>query len=540
MSERRRFARAPLTGGVILGLVIPAAVASAATADPGPTQDYTLTVSDTETSTRITDDFQGFSVESADFAHGFLTRDRMAARLSTLGPGVIRIGGYSMDLVWPAFGAWADAPPPPEAIGGVVEQSDLDHLDELVDATGWKVTIGLPLKSIVDPSKVKNPTRDPAPATSIEQVVAEVRAAYDTLGDDLLGVEVGNEYDNVTTLTPAEMWQTMKDYRTAVRAAVPEAHLKVVGPSANTARTNDKLDQLVTAALADDSTSVNGELSELASHWYPWSHCGSSTVTVDQIVSDTAHLNTRAKLRGIVDISERLDADSLPITINESNSASCSGMPEVSNSYATSLWSLDYQLQAAKEGIDRLQFHTNTAAVCGDFKPRDSQDYPISYRYYGAFCAEDEAALAAGDLSATPLYYGIWAFRQLPEGRFLDVDLPDADLSALRAYAVKSQGGELTVVVINVQDPADPTSTDASVTLNLPSSFDDARQVTLASEDPVGLASLDARRITLGGRSVSAAGLPTGEPRSTTVEVDDRTSTLIVEPGSAQIVTYSH
>jgi len=34
---------------------------------------------------RIPEDFQGFSVESADFAHGYLTKERMSERLQTLG-----------------------------------------------------------------------------------------------------------------------------------------------------------------------------------------------------------------------------------------------------------------------------------------------------------------------------------------------------------------------------------------------------------------------------------------------------------------------
>ena len=57
-------------------------------------------------------------------------------------------------------------------------------------------------------------------------------------------------------------------------------------------------------------------------------------------------------------------------------------------------------MQTAQSGVARLQFHTNTAAICGDFKPRDSPDYPISYRYYGAFCAADQAALDTDRLSA--------------------------------------------------------------------------------------------------------------------------------------------
>jgi hypothetical protein len=492
---------------------------------------------------RLTTGFQGFSVESADFAHGFLTRERMAQRLRTLGRhGVIRLGGYSMDLVWPAFGAWRDVPAPAEAIGGTVDQADLDALADLLDATGWKVTLGAPLKSVIDPSKVKNPTRDPAPDVSLEQVVAEVRAAYETLGDDLLAVELGNEYDNVTTLTGAELWETAKQYRSAIEAALPpHARLRISGPSANTSPANARLDEFVTAALADESTRPADVLGELASHWYPWSHCGSRVVTIEQLMSEETSVTTAAKLDGIVAAADRLRGGSpgrIPVTLNESNSASCSGMPEVSNSYASSLWSLDYLLQAAASGIDRLQFHTNTAAICGDFKPRESPEYPISYRYYGAFCAADQDALDSDELSASPLYYGIWAFRHVPTGEFVDLDVAGADPTGARVHAVRGEDGTLTVVAVNVHDPAAAGSGDEVLTVRLPSAYRKGTSLTLRSSDPAGLASLDAGRITFGGRTVAPDGAPAGRVESTDVRVRHGKATSTVAAGSAQVITF--
>jgi hypothetical protein len=229
----------------------------------------------------------------------------------------------------------------------------------------------------------------------------------------------------------------------------------------------------------------------------------------------------------------------MPAVINETNSASCSGMPGVSDAYASTLWSLDYLMEAAQAGITRLQFHTNTAAVCGDFQARDSVNYPISDRYYGGFCAKNQAALGRERLSAAPLYYGLWAFSQVPQGRFLDVHLPDADLGQVRAYAVNSPGGKLTMVLVNVQDPATDGSTTDSVAINLPKRYDRARSVTLRSSDAAGLASLDASAITLGGRSVADGGVPTGTPRSTAVDVQGKHSTVDVAPGTAQIVTFT-
>jgi hypothetical protein len=525
--------------GLVTGLTASGANAAAAPAALTDSTAITLTLTSDPSSGTITGDNLGFSVESADFAHGFLTRARMSQWLKTLGRhGVLRLGGYSMDLVWPAFGAYRNSPVPAQAIGGRVDQSDLNQLKALLHDSGWKVTLGVPLKSIIDQSKIKSPTKDPSPPVTLDQVVAEVRAAHQTLGDDLLAVEIGNEYDNVTTLTPAEYYATMKQYHTAIKQAVPHTNIKVTGPSANTAKTNTQLDGFVSAVQADTTGDPRHMISELTNHLYPGSHCGTSNTTIPALVSASTYTTDRDKLQGIMDISGRLN-DGMPAVINESNSASCSGQPGVSDAYASTLWSLDYLMQTAQSGIAGLQLHTNTAAICGDFQQRDSANYPISYRYYGAFCAADQHALDTNRLSAAPLYYGLWAFHQVPDGKFLNVDLPDTALPQLRAYAVKGRNGELTMVLVNVQDPATSTSTNDAVTVNLPSTYRGGSAVTLQSTAAGGLASLDASGIALGGRSISDRGVPSGRPSATPVHVAGGQSTITVAPGTAQIITFS-
>ncbi|HEY3560291.1 MAG TPA: glycosyl hydrolase family 79 C-terminal domain-containing protein [Kribbella sp.] len=481
-------------------------------------------------------DLQGFSVESADLAHGFLTSRLLARRLKTLGPqGLIRIGGYSMDLVWPAFGAWSGVPAPAEAIGGTVDQSDLDKLAGLVRDSGWKVSIGLPLKKIIDPAKIKDPAKDPSPAVTLEQAVAEVQAAYATLGHGLVAVEVGNEYDNVTTLTASEMWSELKRFQAAIDAALPHAGIKVIGPSANTAVTNTRLEDFMTAVTTDQQTDPRAVLEEISSHLYPGSHCGSSTTTIKDLLGTAKYQQVQGKLDGITQLGSQL-RPRIPMTINESNSASCSGMPGVSDSYAMSLWSLDYLLQTGHAGLDRLQFHTNTAAICGDFKARTSPDYPISYRYYGAFCAPDQQHLDAEQLAASPLYYGLWAFHQVPVGRYLDLQVPDDQLGALRAYAVEGRRGEVTLVLINLQDPASE-GTARDVTVQLPGDFASGTAITLSSADAAGLSSLDASAITLGGQQVDPSGAVTGSRTSEPVAVNGSRTTVHVAPGTARIVS---
>jgi len=537
----RRLGRALLATTLVAGLGVAGSSGASGASEPsGPTTAFTLNASKDSGNPKLTGDNQGFSVESADFAHGYLTKQLMSQRLKTLGPyGVVRLGGYSMDLVWPAFGAYANAPAPAEAIGGTVDQGDMDALKPLLDDSGWKVTLGIPLKKLLSDDQIKNPTRDPSPAVTLDQVVAEVKAAHDTLGDDLLSVELGNEFDNVTTLTGAQYYAKLKEVSEAINAAVPGVHLKMTGPSANTGTTNTKLDEFVTAMEADTATDPRKLMTELTSHFYPGSHCGRSTLSLEKLMSATTWTSTQTKLDGIIATGAKL-SHPIPSVINESNSASCSGQPGVSDAYATSLWSLDYLMQAAKTGIGRVAFHTNTKAICGDFQQRTSPNYPISYRYYGAFCAKDQAELDRNQLSAAPLYYGLWAFRQVPQGRFMDLDLGASALPQLRAYAAEGPRGETTVVLINVQDPSSTTSTSDAVTVNLPSTFQKASQVVLRSTDPAGLGSMNASAISLGGSQVLPNGASTGTPTSVPVDVQHKSATVTVAPGTASIVTFGH
>lgn len=504
----------------VLSLALGVCAASNALAH-GAGETVTLTPTRGIAGTSTSGNNQGFSFESADLAHGFITRALLAGPLRGLGGhGVIRISGYTADLVWPAFGAYADTPAPSWAIGGTVDQSDLDSLKQLVDATGWKVSIAVPDSSLINGQ------------VSADQAVAEVEAAHATLGDSLQAIEVGNEYNLVTSLTPAQYYTLLKTYYDDITAALPNAHIKVTGPSSTGPVST--VTGFVSALTADTSVSdPRAMLAEITNHHYDAGRCG---LDIAGLMSAGSYANQQTALAGNVAAVNALH-DGMPFVMNETNSMSGSGCSGVSNSYASSLWTLDYLLQATQAGVARLNFHTSTARVCGDYQT-DSVGYTTSYRWYAAFCAADQAALDANQLSASPMYYGLWAFRQLPVGQFVEVGSA-ADPAKLRAYAIESDNHRLTVVLINVQDPAATTSTAQAVQIALPHPYaGGGRAVTLSSSDPAGFASLDASAITLGGRHAPIDGTPAPAPRHTTVPVRDDQATLTVAPGTAQIVTF--
>lgn len=517
---RRTFAMlAAATAVASAAVTIPAGTGTAVADEASST--FTLTPTRGATAAGTSGNNQGFSVESADFAHGFLTQRLLTQPLATLGQrGVLRIGGYTAELVWPAFGAYAGQPAPSWAIGGTVDQSDLDQLKLLLAATSWQVTIAVPVASVLN-SRV-----------SYDQAVAEVVAAQRTLGDRLQAVEIGNEYDLVTRLTPAEYYSVMRTYYGDINAVLPDAGIRLDGPSDGTPAI---LQQFASAAAADPTLSdPRQEIHAVTAHHYDAGRCG---LDIPGLMSAQNYTTREATLQGDVAAVSGLH-DGMPVVLNETNSMSGSGCTGVSNSYAASLWVLDYLLQATQAGITDLNFHTSTARVCGDYHT-DSVGYTTSYRWYAAFCAADQAALDSNELSASPLYYGVWAFRHVPAGQFVELGgYSDDDLSQLRAYGVESPQQSLTMVLINIQDPSSPTSTTDSVKLDLPASYQaTGSAVTLQSSAPGGFASTDASAITLGGRRAVFDGTPPGALDHTVVPVDDGAATIDVAPGTAQVVT---
>lgn len=52
-----------------------------------------------------------------------------------------------------------------------------------------------------------------------------------------------------------------------------------------------------------------------------------------------------------------VQAQNLPYILGETNSFSCHGAPNVSNTAGAALWALDYSLFATQIGISRVFFH---------------------------------------------------------------------------------------------------------------------------------------------------------------------------------------
>jgi hypothetical protein len=352
-----------------------------------------VTVDPNHPAGQLPSDFLGLSYEESIVAGTALdsTKGNLAHLLDTLTPnGHLRFGGNSMDnSTWWQPGNLAV----PSWATNVVDRTALNRVVALSNTTGWKVEYGVNLKHYDQAS-----TAD------------EVPYAASAFGSKLLGIECGNEpdlYPNYSYSTYLPQWTTC--------ANTVGSTAKLIGPNWS---------GVVPSQFLDDE---KARLSFAAAHYYPLSNCGGSTATIAQLLAGdaTSRFTTDVGLASARGLSFRMD---------ETNSSACSGTPGVSNVYASTLWSIQYMLSGAQNGVTGMNFHGNLD-VCG-----------VTYT---PICAADATSKAANVYGPAPLYYGLLMVSRMGAGSFL----PTTSSGSVRAFAVRQADGSTRVMLLDKDAP---------------------------------------------------------------------------------------
>jgi hypothetical protein len=127
-------------------------------------------------------------------------------------------------------------------------------------------------------------------------------------------------------------------------------------------------------------------------------------------------------------------SNSLPYRLEEVNNYFNGGATNVSNTFASALWGLDFMYWWAAHGAAGVNFHT------GDHVAAGSQMTPSKYT---AFFSTTNGYLIR------PLGYGIKAFALGGGGRFVPARMPDQPEVNLSAYGVLAPDNTLLVTLIN-------------------------------------------------------------------------------------------
>ena len=388
----------------ITALMLSACGWAAQAAAPGRA---TVTVDGTRTVGTLAKTFTGLSFEASQLgqpasAQWNPTRGNYAALFRTLGAGVVRFGGNSLDrrTAWLPNGG-----PLPSWASVAVTPADLTSVAAFSRAVGWRVLLGINLGHF-----------DAASAAG------EARFAASAFGSQLAAFECGNE-PNVFTNGLRPMPYPYTQYR-----AEWEACAATVAASGGAMAGPDTIGTAWTPGFVGDE---HTRLALVTQHRYALSGCGAhaGTATIPALLSPATDASEVATLSTVTAAAGLF---SLPVRLGETNSVSCGGQRGVSDVYASALWGLDYMLLMAQHGAAGVNFHTGSTSCTG----------------YVVMCAASPANLAAGVMTPRPLYYGMLMFHLVGAGDLLPVAVA-AGSANLTAYAIRRADGLTRVVLID-------------------------------------------------------------------------------------------
>ena len=424
--------RVPKLVGVACAALLALAVAPAAAQ---PAQVVTVRVDVDKPGRIIPDDFVGLSFEADQLHRGWTDpgRGNVAALLSNLGTGNMRFSANQVDNT-----AWtpnASAPAPDWADGKRITPGDLTRLNSLAESIGWSVDLGVNLGHY-------------DPAAAADQVVA----ARDTLGDSLRTVQIGNEPNfyllsaasgDRKAYTPQTYVPDVRAYRKAIKRAAPEVRIEgpdVVFPAVGL----DALDPVMQSTVAEPwietyISAFGAQSRYLNEHHYPFVNVErvgiprpvaeglNSLPTVDRLLDPATTAKQTAYLR---QFAARAKRAGLTPMLTETNSAAKEGRPGVTNSFGGALWTVDYLMTAAREGIGGVNLHTQMDD-CGS---------------YSVICFPNQKARKAARAHANPNYYAALMASQMSGGAVLPVKVSSGG-THITAHAVRMPDGRVQVIV---------------------------------------------------------------------------------------------
>jgi hypothetical protein len=436
----------------------------------------------------IPPDFLGLSFETADILpakdghYRFFRQnnDALITLLQTLGVKSLRIGGGSADA--------ADTKIP--------TNTDIDELFRFANAAQVKVIYTL---------RLLNSSPDTAAAA------AKYLMAHDAA--DIECIAIGNE-PNVLKPYDGVYLRYRNDLRNYMHALIAvEPNIKLCGP--NTSPGNGPA---WAAAFAKDFAN-DPHIRWVTQHSYP----GGNGLKV----TDPAAARSQMLSASFSDRDEKLyqsfvpevAAGGLKYRLEETNSFWGGGAENVSNTFASALWGLDYLYWWASHGAQGINFHTGEEFV--DESSASDGHRQTRRFWYAVF------RMSTNGYTVQPLAYALKAFDLCSAGTIIPVTVSPTNQD-LSVYGVLGRDKFLHLTLINKE-----VHERAEVRVETPLGYRKAESMALSAQgsDPAATAG-----VTLGGTSIDADGKWRGEWR--TLESNGKPGELAValEPASAIVI----
>ncbi len=326
---------------------------------------------------------------------------------------------------------------------------------------------------------------------------------------DIDCLSIGNEPNVYFRDYPAYRDQ-LKKYLDAIAALPQSSGVKFCGPSTTPGKPE------WARGFADDF-SPSGRVQWVTQHSYPG---GSGRKVTDAAAGRDALLSAEFQqsyehLYGL--FAPQVSSDGLTYRLEETNNFFNGGAKDVSDTFASALWGLDYLYWWAAHNAQGINFHTGDNVAAGE------QQTPCRYAIFWT---------SATGYSVHPLGYGMKAFELGSHGRLLPVQvISNRDGVHLTAYAVLTEDRGLYITIINKDHG--PAGRAAAVTIDPGNFYAHAQEMLLtAPQNDVSAQS----GITLGGASIMDNGQWKGEwtplPRSR----KSKGLSLVIPPATAAVI----
>lgn len=426
---------------------------------------------------RISPFFEGLSFET-----GILTENPDALNedntvlvqlIKNLGGGILRIGGNRGDEI-----NWVGNEEVADTAKNSLTTADVDRLAAFTKAINWDVLFNLNLAN-----------------NDADAAAQEALYVHNSLKKNLFALQAGNEPDvfylrwRPATYNYAQFQKEWISYFNAIKKVAPD--VRFAGPD---------VDPFDPGWLLDFATNEHNSVRMIDGHYYSTGPASNPSINYHSI------LTPNPKLDGyLVQINKISSSYHLPYRISECNSIYGGGKSGVSDTFASSLWALDFMWSVAENNGGGINFHGGTSRF-----------------------AYTPIAVASGTASPRPEYYAMLAFKYgNTEGKIIPATITDPrDYNNCSVYACTNSDNTYSITLINKED-----SKNFSFTIQLSKTASTIKIARLVAPNITSTSG-----VTFAGSTVNPDGTftPADNEQST---INGKSFVVNVPAGSAAIVT---
>ena len=319
-------------------------------------------------------------------------------------------------------------------------EKDIDSLFAFAKAANVKVLFTLRLRQ-----------GDPNAAAAVAKYICE---HYES---QLTCFAIGNE-PNVFSSEYNGFRDIWKKYADTITTVAPKA--KFCGPAATAGKTD--WSRKFAEEFAD-----SGKLLLITQHLYPGGNA-------DLVKTPAEGINLMLSENWVKDYEKfaagfvpTVKAKNLGFRMQETNSFWNGGRKDVSNTFASALWRLDYMFWWAKQGASGVNFHT------GDFVAKSETNTRCMYALFWS---------TPNGYDAHPLSYAVKTFDLGGHGKMIPTEISsNVDNVNLTAYSALASDNSIRITLINKEHGENAKNSDIKINIDNNLAFKQVQIISLTA-----------------------------------------------------------